>query len=118
MYRSAAILAAEPVPVRVADLGVCAEAWGDYRDFDRVFFGDGLRGGRERIEATRVAKRICEGCPVRAECLAWAMRNPVNGVWGGTTEAERGNVGRPSRTRKRRNRRQNQQQPQGRRGGK
>lgn len=35
------------------------------------------------------AKAVCETCPVRRQCLAWALTNPVHGVWGGTTPAER-----------------------------
>jgi WhiB family transcriptional regulator, redox-sensing transcriptional regulator len=38
----------------------------------------------------REAKRICGMCPVRTECLAFAMTEPVDhGVWGGMTERER-----------------------------
>ena len=36
------------------------------------------------------AKRICSTCPVKAECLEFALLRPsVQGVWGGTTEFER-----------------------------
>ncbi|MFI8230218.1 WhiB family transcriptional regulator [Streptomyces sp. NPDC085900] len=36
------------------------------------------------------AKAVCGRCPVVEQCLAWAMRaGNVEGVWGGTTEAER-----------------------------
>jgi hypothetical protein len=32
----------------------------------------------------------CGPCPVRAECLAWALlHRAADGVWGGTTEEER-----------------------------
>ena len=37
-----------------------------------------------------LAKAICQGCPVRAECLAWALEaNQDHGVWGGLSEEER-----------------------------
>jgi WhiB family redox-sensing transcriptional regulator len=40
--------------------------------------------------AQHVAKLICRGCPVRAECLADALDNRDEfGVWGGMTERER-----------------------------
>lgn len=38
----------------------------------------------------KVAKRICRACPVRGECLSYAMDAPVDhGIWGGLTERER-----------------------------
>jgi len=40
--------------------------------------------------AQRDAARICQGCPVRLECLADALDNQVEfGVWGGMTERQR-----------------------------
>ncbi len=43
---------------------------------------------REAREAR--AKTICARCPVREECLSWALaiREP-HGVWGGRSESER-----------------------------
>jgi WhiB family redox-sensing transcriptional regulator len=43
---------------------------------------------REAREAK--AKAICGGCPVRIECLTWALevREP-HGVWGGASEGDR-----------------------------
>ena len=36
------------------------------------------------------AKKMCAGCPVKAECLAEALENQIEwGVWGGMTERER-----------------------------
>jgi WhiB family redox-sensing transcriptional regulator len=36
------------------------------------------------------AKAICEGCPVRMQCLAEALDQQIQfGVWGGLTERER-----------------------------
>ena len=36
------------------------------------------------------AKAVCAQCPVRGECLAYALRYPqLQGVWGGTSDAER-----------------------------
>jgi WhiB family redox-sensing transcriptional regulator len=35
------------------------------------------------------AKRVCNGCEVRDQCLAWALAHDEAGVWGGTTENER-----------------------------
>lgn len=58
-------------------LGECAE-----RDPD-LWFAPGAAEHKE-------AKRICRGCPVRFQCLEYAMDTPVDhGVWGGLTERER-----------------------------
>ncbi len=59
------------------------------RDLDtNLFFppGDGP-GSMERIEQ---AKKVCAACPVRAECLSFALTTRQDaGVWGGMTEEER-----------------------------
>jgi WhiB family redox-sensing transcriptional regulator len=45
--------------------------------------------GPAREQAAK-AKAICATCPVRRECLAFALRTgQVYGIWGGTTEHER-----------------------------
>lgn len=39
---------------------------------------------------TAAAKATCSDCPVRAECLTWALEHGERyGVWGGLDEAER-----------------------------
>jgi WhiB family redox-sensing transcriptional regulator len=36
------------------------------------------------------AKAVCAQCPVRRECLSYALQNTqLQGVWGGTSDAER-----------------------------
>jgi WhiB family redox-sensing transcriptional regulator len=36
------------------------------------------------------ARRICASCPVKAECLEYALVHRIDhGVWGGTSERER-----------------------------
>jgi WhiB family redox-sensing transcriptional regulator len=36
------------------------------------------------------AKAVCLGCPVRVECLEWALETGQDaGVWGGLSEDER-----------------------------
>jgi len=48
------------------------------------------------------AKRICAGCQVRQECLAFATRNgESNGIWGGTTPEERTKARRAAAARRR-----------------
>lgn len=52
----------------------------------------------EKGGAIRAAKRICAGCPVRAECLADALAHDERfGVWGGLSERERRALRRPGR---------------------
>lgn len=44
----------------------------------------------EKGGSTREAKRICEGCEVRSECLEYALANDERfGIWGGLSERER-----------------------------
>lgn len=43
-----------------------------------------------RGAAQHQAKRLCQGCPVRTECLSEALDHRIEwGVWGGMTERER-----------------------------
>jgi WhiB family redox-sensing transcriptional regulator len=36
------------------------------------------------------AKAVCQGCPVSAECLDYALADPhLVGVWGGTSDLQR-----------------------------
>ncbi|MFF8817349.1 MULTISPECIES: WhiB family transcriptional regulator [Leucobacter] len=44
----------------------------------------------EKGGSTREAKRICETCEVRSECLDYALENDERfGIWGGLSERER-----------------------------
>ncbi len=44
----------------------------------------------EKGGSTREAKRICQGCDVRAECLEYALAHDERfGIWGGLSERER-----------------------------
>jgi len=47
------------------------------------------------LSQIRQAKAICAGCQVIKECLAFAQANePISGIWGGTTAAERASTRR------------------------
>jgi len=49
-------------------------------------FHPGPHSAREQAEA----KEICAGCPVREECLDYALSRPEPyGIWGGLNERER-----------------------------
>ncbi|MCW2288808.1 transcription factor WhiB [Leucobacter luti] len=44
----------------------------------------------EKGGSTREAKRICDTCEVRSECLDYALENDERfGIWGGLSERER-----------------------------
>ena len=63
-----------------------------------LFFPTGNAGpAASQIEA---AKAICSRCPVRLECLEWAMCTAQDsGVWGGLSEEERRALSRSPRRR-------------------
>jgi len=87
--------AATPPPGNVLSL------FGD----DRVADDDGLLGWQERAlcaqtdpeaffpekgGSTREAKKVCQQCDVRGECLDYALAHDERfGIWGGLSERER-----------------------------
>ena len=44
--------------------------------------------GQEQYRAREVAD-LCGGCPVAGACLEYALTNSVEGIWAGTTTAQR-----------------------------
>jgi WhiB family redox-sensing transcriptional regulator len=68
----------------------CAEL--PIRKSDAMFFPD--RGG-----SSKAARAMCAGCPVRSECLEYALDNKeAFGIWGGTSERERRQLRRGLKT--------------------
>ena len=52
----------------------------------------------ERGESVKEAKAVCARCPVRAECLEYALENhEVVGIWGGLSARERRQLSRTRR---------------------
>jgi WhiB family redox-sensing transcriptional regulator len=49
--------------------------------------------GKNNLRVRAIVKEalaMCNGCPVRLDCLNWAVENKeFYGIWGGTTERER-----------------------------
>ena len=41
------------------------------------------------LHASVDAKKMCRRCPVRRDCLTWAMTHDEHGIWGGLTATER-----------------------------
>jgi WhiB family transcriptional regulator, redox-sensing transcriptional regulator len=57
---------------------------------DRYFPSDGV--GVEAVQ------RICVDCPVRVDCLEYALRHGIDqGVWGGASERQRRRIRRQRR---------------------
>lgn len=56
-----------------------------------MFFAPNYFERKEEKEAREAqAKTICARCPVRDECLEYALRNrEPHGIWGGLNESER-----------------------------
>ena len=49
-----------------------------------------VSGSGKSLEQVERAKAICAACPVRRDCLAFALRiGQADGIWGGLTEEER-----------------------------
>lgn len=54
----------------------------------------------EKGGSTKEAKRICQGCEVRADCLAYALQHGErHGIWGGKSEQERRKIKPANRAR-------------------
>lgn len=61
---------------------------GDSRD--DVHYPTGAEESPQYIRQVAAAKQECARCPVRTECLTYALeQGEDHGIWGGTTPAER-----------------------------
>jgi WhiB family transcriptional regulator, redox-sensing transcriptional regulator len=85
----AAIALAVPIFGRWAERALCAQADPD------TWFPETSRG-----DLAAIATRICGYCPVRTQCLDYALAGAdtwagiATGIWGGTTPRERGHLRR------------------------
>jgi len=43
----------------------------------------------DKVQAVKDARKICAPCPVKLECLAFALAGRDHGIWAGTTEEQR-----------------------------
>lgn len=67
------------------ELGACRHSDGDlfFPPFD-------VEPTAARLKREAAAKAVCQECPVRRECLDWALTvGEPYGVWGGYSESER-----------------------------
>jgi WhiB family transcriptional regulator, redox-sensing transcriptional regulator len=80
------------MPTQLFQVDLDDRPWAAYascRDADPELFFAATEGGAAQ------AIRICRGCPVQGECLAWALDTRVRyGIWGGLTERQRRRVAR------------------------
>jgi WhiB family redox-sensing transcriptional regulator len=53
--------------------------------------------GPGRSPEVKRAQGMCDRCPVRQQCLAYALTHDVGGIWGGATEADRQSMRRKGR---------------------
>lgn len=75
-------LSLEPDPLAWQARGLCGQS------DPEAFFP-------EKGQPSRDAKRICRACPVREECLQYAIDNDEQfGVWGGLSRRERRRLGK------------------------
>jgi WhiB family transcriptional regulator, redox-sensing transcriptional regulator len=64
-------------------------SWGACRDQDPDLFFPIGSSGPALLQAAQ-AKAVCARCPVRIDCLNYAIETGQDaGVWGGTSEEER-----------------------------
>ena len=60
------------------------------RGLDALFFGPDGEARPEREIREAQAKAVCQLCPVRVQCLDYALGNSIRyGIWGGLDEQER-----------------------------
>jgi hypothetical protein len=59
------------------------------RDIDPELFFPAAEDGPEHDAQVRAAKAVCASCPVRSQCLAWALDALPYGIAGEMTEQER-----------------------------
>lgn len=59
-------------------------------DFPELFFPDDIREPMKRQLAILVAKRLCNECPIKAECFRYAVESGQRyGIWAATLPHER-----------------------------
>ena len=82
------LMAAPEPPPTLADLVPARPAWqaraACREESTAMFFPAPGASGK-----VNQARAICQPCPVRQACLAYALAEDMVGVWGGTTDQER-----------------------------
>lgn len=82
----------------MSDLPVLREPMGDWVNRgacrEAVIRGEAepswwFPGTDREMRTINIAKRICDGCLVKAECLDWAVHHEQYGIWGGVGPRQR-----------------------------
>ena len=74
-----------------ADTGWMSHGNCAHRDPSMFFPSDGV--------GVEIARKACEGCPVKTQCLEYAIAERIDhGVWGGCSERERRRIIRSRQT--------------------
>lgn len=68
------------VPIRAEDWMTLADCQGVATD---IFFPE-----LDELPSDD-ARKLCARCPVKEECLQWAINHDEDGYWGGTTKTQR-----------------------------
>jgi len=70
------------------DLARCATSKAD----PDIFFMDDKDEPNYNAVKTEIARSICHQCPIEKQCLEFAIKEEMEGVWGGTTTKERKSI--------------------------
>lgn len=62
---------------------------GNCTDHDTKWWFPPKAQNRQDIENSKTAVALCRECPIRKECLEYAMNWEAYGIWGGFTERQR-----------------------------
>lgn len=71
--------------------------WAACQGEDPELFFPVARGNASQ-KYVKLATNICHECPVRVDCLKWALEHhEMDGIWGGMTESQRESIRRRNR---------------------
>jgi WhiB family redox-sensing transcriptional regulator len=59
-------------------------------DYPKFFFPEDFPDPETRQVATKIAKELCNTCPIKTKCFTYAIKsNQRHGIWAGTLPSER-----------------------------
>lgn len=59
-------------------------------DFSQFMFPEDIANPEKRKAATKIAKALCQRCPIIEDCFTYALETgQTAGIWGGTEAHER-----------------------------